>query len=88
MDSDIQNKNIKIYIKKNGETKQYIYNQTIYNKKCYEKNKDKILNNYYECLICDKKILKSNKSNHEKTKYHILSSKIKCCNCCDYKKDE
>jgi hypothetical protein len=75
---EIQNKNIKKYINKAGDEKIYIYNQTEYNKRNYEKNKDKILNDYYECTLCDnKKILKCNKYNHEKSKLHNIYKTLK-----------
>lgn len=65
---------IKKYIKKNGEEVIKTYDQKVYNNTYYSKNKDKI-NKCYKCVLCDKEINHSNKTNHEKTKLHILRSK-------------
>jgi hypothetical protein len=69
------------YKKKNGEIKVYLndkakYNFKEYNKNSYINNKDKILNSFYICSACNKKILYSNKSNHLKTTKHKLLNSI------------
>jgi hypothetical protein len=70
-----KNKVTKKYIKKNGEEVVKTYNQKLYNTKYYNKNKDNIIKKDYKCECCNVIINKLNKSNHEKTKKHILRSK-------------
>jgi hypothetical protein len=70
----LKNQIVKKYTKKNGDEVVKTYNQQKYNNTYYSKNKDKI-NKTYKCVLCDKEINHSNKSNHEKTKIHILKSK-------------
>jgi hypothetical protein len=65
---------IKKYTKKNGEEVVKTYDQKKYNNTYYLKNKDKI-NKTYKCSYCNKEINQSNKTNHDKTKIHILKSK-------------
>jgi len=59
-------KAIKKYNTKNGE-KIKVYNQKIYNDLYYKKNINKFKETYL-CVCCNKNILKSNKTNHQKTK--------------------
>lgn len=68
---------MKTYTKKNGEVVNYKYNQKEYNKRFYENNKDKILNEKYMCEYCNKEVNTRNKSNHEKTVKHGLYKQIK-----------
>ena len=67
------------YVKKNGEVsiKQYEgkkYDQSQYNKTFYEKHKDDI-KTIHNCP-CGRKYTYSNKSTHEKSKYHQLYKKL------------
>lgn len=65
---------IKKYTKKNGEEVIKTYDQKKYNNNYYMKHKNNNIKNY-KCVVCDKEIKQSNKSNHEKTKLHILKTK-------------
>lgn len=65
---------MKTYTNKNGEVKEY--NQTEYNKRYYEKNKEQILQNKYTCEFCNKQVSKSNRTNHEKTVKHQLHVRL------------
>lgn len=65
---------MKTFTKKNDEIS--VYNQKEYNKSHYEKNKDKILNNKYMCICCNKSVNQRNKSNHNKTLKHKLYEQL------------
>jgi hypothetical protein len=66
---------MKTYTKKNGEITDY--DQKIYNKSYYEKNKEKIAVETYTCNFCNKEgIIKRNKYNHDKTLKHKLHARI------------
>jgi hypothetical protein len=67
---------MKSYTKKNGEVVNKNYDQKEYNKRHYEKNKEKILNNTYICICCNKNVNERNRNNHEKTLKHSLYSQI------------
>ena len=58
------------YTKKNGEVISYDCRK--YNALAYAKNKDKVLSDKYECDYCNVTLLKCNKSNHNKSKKHLL----------------
>lgn len=65
------------YVNKNGDEVVKVYNQKKYNVKYLKKNPDK-LKEKYKCEVCDKMINKYHKSQHERTRVHILYSKMKC----------
>lgn len=65
---------MKTYTNKNGESA--TYNQNLYNKTYYEKNKEKINNDKYTCECCNKEVKTRNKFNHNKTLKHQLYSQI------------
>jgi hypothetical protein len=65
---------MKSYTKKNGEV--ILYDQTEYNKKFYEKNKDKINDEKIICQYCNKEYVKRNKYNHEKSLKHKLYKEL------------
>ena len=58
------------YTKKNGEVISYDCRK--YNAEAYAKNKEKVLSDKYECQYCNVSLLKCNKSNHNKSKKHLL----------------
>ena len=58
------------YTKKNGEVISYDCRK--YNAESYAKNKEKVLSDKYECQYCNISLLKCNKSNHNKSKKHLL----------------
>ena len=58
------------YTKKNGEVISYDCRK--YNAEAYAKNKGKVLSDKYECQYCNVSLLKCNKSNHNKSKKHLL----------------
>ena len=58
------------YTKKNGEVISYDCRK--YNAESYAKNKEKVLSDKYECQYCNVSLLKCNKSNHNKSKKHLL----------------
>ena len=58
------------YTKKNGEVISYDCRK--YNAEAYAKNKEKVLSDKYECQYCNISLLKCNKSNHNKSKKHLL----------------
>lgn len=60
---------IKKYVKKNGDESVYDYNQSMYSKKYYEKNKEALT----QCTNCDcgGKYKRYNKSHHLRTKKHL-----------------
>lgn len=57
------------YVKKNGQISNYDINK--YNATSYAKNREKILNDKLYCDYCDVSYLKSNHSNHIKSKRHL-----------------
>jgi len=67
--------NIKRYINKKGEEKEYIYDQQKYNKKYYQLH-DEYYKKKYKCEICDIEILITNKTNHLKSMKHYIKSNI------------
>lgn len=64
----------KIYYNKKGEEVIRYYDQTLYNKKYYEKNLEK-LKEHIDC-DCGLKYLPSNKSNHCLGRIHRLWEKL------------
>ena len=66
---------MKTYTKKNGEI--INYDQKEYNKRFYEINKEKIINDNYICEFCNKKVNNRNKTNHERTLRHQLYKQLK-----------
>ena len=58
------------YTKKNGEVISYDCRK--YNAEAYAKNKEKVLSDKYDCQYCNVSLLKCNKSNHNKSKKHLL----------------
>ena len=56
--------------KKNGEVISYDCRK--YNAEANAKNKEKVLRDKYECQYCNISLLKCNKSNHNKSKKHLL----------------
>jgi hypothetical protein len=63
--------NVKTYCRKsNGEIITYIYDQSPYSKKYYEKIKD-TLKEYVDCEICNCRYQKWNKGHHYASKKHI-----------------
>lgn len=69
---------MKTYTKKNGEVVVKEYDQKKYNKSYYEKNKEKIAEEVYNCECCNKEgIKKRNKFNHEKTEKHKLYAQLR-----------
>jgi len=69
----MEDKNIKgmrKYKNKQGEEVIKEYNQTAYNKKFYEKHKQEI--NKKEICRCGGSYTKSNRTKHDKGRYHIL----------------
>lgn len=67
---------MKTYTKKNGEVVVKNYDQKEYNKRHYEKNKEKILNDTYICVSCNKRVNERNRTNHERTLKHSLYSQL------------
>jgi hypothetical protein len=65
------------YVNKNGDEVVKVYNQKKYNVKYLNNNPDKLKEKYL-CEICNKMIVKIHKNRHEKTKFHILYSKLIC----------
>lgn len=68
---------MKTYTKKNGEIVEKEYNQQQYNKTYYEKNREKINGEVYECECCNITVKSRNKFNHNKTLKHKLYFEIK-----------
>jgi hypothetical protein len=63
--------NVKTYCRKSdGVIVTYIYNQSPYSKKYYEKIKD-TLKEYVDCEICGCRYQKWNKGHHKVSKKHI-----------------
>ncbi len=60
---------VNAYVKKNGEIS--TYNTKKYNADAYAKNKEKILSDKVHCDFCNITYLKSNHSNHLKSKKHM-----------------
>lgn len=61
---------IKKYVKKNGEVKIYEYDNKKYNKKFYEKHKEKLCGESIQCE-CGGRYKHINKSHHNKTQRHL-----------------
>lgn len=67
---------MKSYIKKTGEEKSY--DQKMYNRKYYEKNREKIAEEVYTCICCNKEGIQTrNRHNHERTLKHKLYAQLK-----------
>jgi len=63
--------NVKTYCRKSdGVVVTYVYNQSQYSKKYYEKIKD-TLKEYVDCEICNCRYQKWNKGHHNASKKHI-----------------
>jgi hypothetical protein len=62
------------YTKKDGS--QTDYDQKAYNKTYYEKNKEKINNEKYTCVYCNKEMKERNKFNHQMGEKHKLKKQL------------
>jgi len=67
---EIKIKNVRKFIKKDGDEKTYIYDQKKYNDSYYQKHKDDI-NKKIECELCKGRYCLMTKARHEKTKKHL-----------------
>jgi hypothetical protein len=60
----------KTFLKSNGEISNYDTNK--YNATWYAKNKNKLVRKIIMCEYCNIELTQSNKSNHNKSKKHLL----------------
>lgn len=78
----IENKDKKgkfVMVEIEGKTvKKYVYDRTEYNKKYYQKNREKILDDFAKkvyCKCCEKNLTKSNFQFHKNSRKHIMNEK-------------
>lgn len=69
------------YTNKKGELKTYKYEKKnydikLYNMTTYNNRRDKVLNTFYKCELCDCDVLNQNRFNHFKSQKHILKGYI------------